>query len=127
MKNSDNAIITSSRNFSASQMTEILRSLELLITSRYHAAVLSLENIVPQIAVGHDPRLKGLYKDLKIDENYLIDYLSEKNADSSSGTIYQKKWMIFLKILKKSMKNWIKDISNIYRDQRKIKTSLRIF
>ena len=80
MKNSDNAIITSSRNFSASQMTEVLRSLELLITSRYHAAVLSLENIVPQIAVGHDPRLKGLYKDLKIDENYLIDYLSEKNA-----------------------------------------------
>jgi polysaccharide pyruvyl transferase WcaK-like protein len=80
MKNSENAIITSSKEFNASQMTEILRSLELLITSRYHAAVLSLENTVPQLAVGHDPRLKGLYKDLKIDENYLIDYLSEKNA-----------------------------------------------
>ena len=35
---------------------------------------------MPQIAVGHDPRLKGLYKDLKIDNNYLIDYMSEKRA-----------------------------------------------
>jgi polysaccharide pyruvyl transferase WcaK-like protein len=57
-------------------MTEILRSLDLLVTSRYHAAVLSLEAKVPQIAVGHDPRLKGLYKDLGMENEYLIDYLS---------------------------------------------------
>ena len=71
-----NARIFSSKEFNASQMTEILRGLELLVTSRYHAGVLSLEAYVPQIAVGHDPRLKGLYKDLKLDNDYLIDYMS---------------------------------------------------
>ena len=74
MEYSENVIITSAREYNASQMTEILRSLELLITSRYHAGVLSLEKFVPQIGIGHDPRLKGLYKDLEIDDEYFIDY-----------------------------------------------------
>jgi polysaccharide pyruvyl transferase WcaK-like protein len=81
MKNSENAIITSARDYNASQMTEILRGLELLVTSRYHAGVLSLENFIPQIGIGHDPRLKGLYKDLKIDEEYLIDYIYNNEDD----------------------------------------------
>jgi polysaccharide pyruvyl transferase WcaK-like protein len=62
-------------------MTEILRGLELLVTSRYHAGVLSLENFIPQIGIGHDPRLKGLYKDLKIDEEYLLDYIYNNGDD----------------------------------------------
>lgn len=74
MKHSNMAVIVSAKNYNASQITEILRSLELLITSRYHAGVLSLKNSVPQIAVGHDPRLKGLYKDIKRDKEFLIDY-----------------------------------------------------
>jgi polysaccharide pyruvyl transferase WcaK-like protein len=81
MKNPQNTRIFSSSEFNASQMTEILRNLDLLVTSRYHAAVLSLEARIPQIAVGHDPRLKGLYKDLEIDNDYLIDYKPGKNAD----------------------------------------------
>ena len=80
MKHPQNTQIFSSREFNASQMTEILRSLDLLVTSRYHAAVLSLEAKVPQIAVGHDPRLKGLYKDLGMEDEYLIDYLSAKKT-----------------------------------------------
>lgn len=81
MKNSRNAVVISSRNYNASQITHVLRNLDLLITSRYHAAVLSLEKRVPQIAIGHDPRLKGLYKDLDIDNEYLIDYSSDANSD----------------------------------------------
>ena len=80
MKHSQNARIFSSSEFNASQMTEILRNLDLLVTTRYHAAVLSLEALVPQIAVGHDPRLKGLYKDLKMNNEYLIDYMYRKNS-----------------------------------------------
>ena len=80
MKHSQNARIFSSSEFNASQMTEILRNLDLLVTTRYHAAVLSLEALVPQIAVGHDPRLKGLYKDLKMNNDYLIDYMYRKNS-----------------------------------------------
>jgi polysaccharide pyruvyl transferase WcaK-like protein len=79
MEYSENVIIASAREYNASQMTEILRGLELLITSRYHAGVLSLEKFIPQIGIGHDPRLKGLYKDLKIDEEYLIDYSYQDN------------------------------------------------
>jgi len=75
MKNPDMAKIFSSRKYNASTMTSILRSLELLVTSRYHAGVLSLEAQVPQIAIGHDTRLRGFYKELGL-ENYLIDYMS---------------------------------------------------
>jgi polysaccharide pyruvyl transferase WcaK-like protein len=80
MKHPERTKIFSANEFNASQMTEILRGLDLLVTSRYHAAVLSLEARIPQIAVGHDPRLKGFYKDLKLDEEYLINYIYEKDA-----------------------------------------------
>jgi polysaccharide pyruvyl transferase WcaK-like protein len=79
MENPQNARIISSSEFNASQITEILRNIDFLITSRYHAAVLSLEARIPQIALGHDPRLKGLYKDLELDKDYLIDYISGEN------------------------------------------------
>ncbi len=54
-------------------MTSILRSLDLLITSRYHAGVLSLAHQVPQTAIGHDLRIKDLYTDLGIDE-FFVDH-----------------------------------------------------
>lgn len=75
MKNPEMVKIFSSRNYNASQMTNILRGLELLVTSRYHAGVLSLEAQVPQIAIGHDTRLRGFYKEMGLD-NYLLDYMS---------------------------------------------------
>jgi polysaccharide pyruvyl transferase WcaK-like protein len=48
----------------------LLRSLELLITSRYHAAVLSLAAEVPQIAIGHDLRLETLYRELGLCDQF---------------------------------------------------------
>jgi polysaccharide pyruvyl transferase WcaK-like protein len=75
MKNPDKVKIFSSKDYNASQMTSILRRLDLLVTSRYHAGVLSLESQIPQIAVGHDTRLKGFYGELGLD-NYLLDYMS---------------------------------------------------
>jgi polysaccharide pyruvyl transferase WcaK-like protein len=77
MKKPEMVKIFSSRKYNASTMTSILRSLELLVTSRYHAGVLSLEAQVPQIAIGHDTRLKGFYKELEL-ENYLLDYMSSE-------------------------------------------------
>jgi polysaccharide pyruvyl transferase WcaK-like protein len=55
------ARVFSAREHSASQMTTLLRSLDLLLTSRYHGCVLSLAAQVPQLAVGHDLRLKTIY------------------------------------------------------------------
>ncbi len=43
-----------------------------MITSRYHAAVLSLAAAVPQIAVGHDTRLDTLYRDLGLREEWFL-------------------------------------------------------
>ncbi len=69
--------IFSSREFNASQITNILRNLDLLVTSRYHAGVLSLEAQIPQIAVGHDTRLRGFYGELGL-EDYLVDFKSSE-------------------------------------------------
>ena len=67
------ARVFSSRAYNASQMTVLLRSLRLLVTSRYHAGVLSLAAGVPQVAVGHDLRLRTLYKDLGLFERSFVD------------------------------------------------------
>ena len=72
MKNKDQCRIISSGQYNASQMTSVLCDLDLLVTSRYHAAVLSLRAGVPQIAVAHDPRLTSLYQDLDLYQDYFI-------------------------------------------------------
>ncbi|HOI39680.1 MAG TPA: polysaccharide pyruvyl transferase family protein [Methanobacterium sp.] len=72
MRNKDRCIIISSKKYNASQMTSMLCKLDLLVTSRYHAAVLSIRSRVPQIAVGHDPRLTSLYQDLHLYHDYFI-------------------------------------------------------
>jgi polysaccharide pyruvyl transferase WcaK-like protein len=68
MRHADRARIFSSRDYNASQMTGLLRSLDLLVTARYHAAVLSLAAAVPQVAAGHDLRLRSLYAELGLSE-----------------------------------------------------------
>jgi polysaccharide pyruvyl transferase WcaK-like protein len=73
MKHADKTKVFTSSDYNASQMTSILRSLELLVTSRYHAGVLSLANQVPQTAIGHDLRIKDLYSDLGIDD-FFVDH-----------------------------------------------------
>jgi len=71
MKHPERTKVFTSMQYNASQMTSILRSLEVLITSRYHAGVLSLANQVPQTAIGHDLRIKDLYNDLGINHLFV--------------------------------------------------------
>jgi polysaccharide pyruvyl transferase WcaK-like protein len=73
MKHADRTKVFTSSEYNASQMTSILRSLEALVTSRYHAGVLSLANQVPQTAIGHDLRIKDFYGDLGISE-FFVDH-----------------------------------------------------
>jgi len=73
MAHPEMARIFSARVYNASQMTVLLRSLRLLVTCRYHAAVLSLRARVPQIAVGHDLRLRTLYQDLGLKDRFFFD------------------------------------------------------
>ena len=74
MAHAGRARVFSSREYSASQMTALLRSLELLVTSRYHAGVLSLAGAVPQVAIGHDLRLATLYSELGLRDRFFIEH-----------------------------------------------------
>jgi polysaccharide pyruvyl transferase WcaK-like protein len=67
----DRARIFSSREYAASKMTSILRGLDFLVTARYHACVLSMAAQVPQIAVGHDLRLKSIYAELGLQDLFV--------------------------------------------------------
>lgn len=71
MKHADRTKVFSSIEYNASQMTSVLRSLDLLITSRYHAGVLSLPHQVPQTAIGHDLRIQDLYSDIGTPELFV--------------------------------------------------------
>ncbi|HVO37418.1 MAG TPA: polysaccharide pyruvyl transferase family protein [Spirochaetia bacterium] len=73
MAHPEMARIFSSRVYNASQMTVLLRSLKLLVTCRYHAAVLSLAAQVPLIAVGHDLRLRTLFEDLGLLDQFFME------------------------------------------------------
>jgi polysaccharide pyruvyl transferase WcaK-like protein len=53
-------------------MTALLRSLDVLVTSRYHASVLSLAAAVPQVAVHRDLRLRSLYAELGLEHDYFL-------------------------------------------------------
>ena len=56
----------------ADVMTGVLHKLSVLITSRYHAAVLAMQNGCPAVAVSIDERLDGIMKDFELDKNYLF-------------------------------------------------------
>ena len=60
-----------SRNHDVFQMTGLLRHLSVLITSRYHAAVLSMARAIPIVAVSMDARLDGLMAETGLAEDYL--------------------------------------------------------
>lgn len=86
MKHADRTKVFSSTQYNASQMTSVLRSLDLLITSRYHAGVLSLPNQVPQTAIGHDLRIKDFYGDLDIPELF-VDHEDPNRYQALSGNV----------------------------------------
>jgi polysaccharide pyruvyl transferase WcaK-like protein len=86
MRHGDRTRIFSSRDYNASQMAGLLRSLDLLVTARYHAAVLSLAAAVPQVAVGHDLRLRSLYDELGLSDLF-VDARSPDLVEILKGPI----------------------------------------
>lgn len=63
MLNKECAVITS-LDTNVFQMTSMLHCLDILVTSRYHAAVLSMLKGMPIVAVSMDNRLDGMYHDI---------------------------------------------------------------
>ncbi len=77
MKNKERAKVFSSNEHDAATMTRILRSLDLLVTSRYHASVLSMAGGVPQVALGHDLRLHDIYQESGLLDEFFIPCKAE--------------------------------------------------
>ena len=77
MRYKDRARIFSATHYNTSQMTSVLRSLDLLVTSRYHAGALSLGGHVPQVAIAHDVRLSDLYEETGMREEYFFEHGSD--------------------------------------------------
>ncbi len=61
-----------SAEYDGTQMAALLRKMSLLITSRYHAEVLSMEEMVPCIAISMDERLDGIMQEMDMDEFQLL-------------------------------------------------------
>lgn len=80
MEHAGQARIFSAREYNASKMTSLLRSLDFLLTARYHACVLSMAAQVPQIAVGHDLRLKSIYSDLGLADLFVDARQPDRDA-----------------------------------------------
>lgn len=62
-----------SKDYDGYELAQILRSLSMLITSRYHAQVLSMNGYVPSIGISMDERLDNLMKELEFGEKQLHD------------------------------------------------------
>jgi polysaccharide pyruvyl transferase WcaK-like protein len=112
MKHADRTRVFTSTEYNASQMTSIIRSLELLVTSRYHAGVLSLANQVPQTAIGHDLRIKDLYSDLGVEE-FFVDHENPDRYELLSENVQT----LFAEYDK--MRNWLRQGYNQYKEREK--------
>ena len=71
----------------AAVMTGVLRELSVLVTSRYHAAVLSMEEGCPCVAVSMDERLDGIMRELDLDRTYLLRVDEENLGDRLYGAL----------------------------------------
>lgn len=65
-----------------------LRQLDYLVTSRYHACVLSMANAVPQMALYHDERLISIYQEIGISQ-FAIRYSAEQ-LDSGLVDVFER-------------------------------------
>ena len=64
-------VVCTSKTCNVFQMTGLLRQLSILLTSRYHASILSMECACPIVAVSIDERLNGIMHETGLDRDYL--------------------------------------------------------
>lgn len=81
--------VCTSKVYNVFQMTGLLRQLSILLTSRYHASVLSMEHACPIVAVSIDDRLNGIMKEIELDDKYLLS-ANDLNLASHITTALQQ-------------------------------------
>jgi polysaccharide pyruvyl transferase WcaK-like protein len=83
--------IFSSTDHDGYEMKEILNKLSILITSRYHARVLSLDANVPAIAISMDERLENFYSEIgQLDKYYFT--VDEKELGVKVSAAMKEMW-----------------------------------
>ncbi|MBI4668749.1 MAG: polysaccharide pyruvyl transferase family protein [Elusimicrobia bacterium] len=70
----EKAILVSCNEFVGTEIASILRNLNLLVTTRYHAMVLSMPGAVPFIGLSRDERIRGVMKETGLYPDYYVDY-----------------------------------------------------
>jgi polysaccharide pyruvyl transferase WcaK-like protein len=83
----DKVRVFSSCEYNASEMQGILKGLDLLVTSRYHSAVLSMPAEVPMVAIGHDFRTMDLFQDMNIYKTNFIPHDAEDLFERLEETV----------------------------------------
>lgn len=79
MKNK--AILISCNEYVGTQIAAILRLLKMLITTRYHAMVLSMPGCVPFVGLSRDERIRGVMKETGLYDDYYVDYRTQDLAN----------------------------------------------
>lgn len=80
-----------SEDYDGYQMTSILRQLSLLITSRYHARVLSMPGGVPSLAISMDERLQNLLEETGHINDYYLE-AGDPNLGERLPETIEKLW-----------------------------------
>ena len=80
------AILISCNEFVGVQIGAILRVLSMLVTTRYHAMVLSMPGLVPFVGLSRDERIMGVMKETGLYDDYYVDYRT-----SDLGGVLMKK------------------------------------
>lgn len=70
------------------RMTGLIRRLSILVTSRYHAAVLSMEQAVPLVAVSMDGRLDGIIRETQLDRDFLHHVGEDKLGERITASVH---------------------------------------
>ena len=74
------AILISCNEYVGTQIAAILRLLKMLITTRYHAMVLSMPGCVPFVGLSRDERIRGVMKETGLYDDYYVDYRTKDLA-----------------------------------------------
>ncbi len=73
----DRVRVYSALDYNASEMLGLLKSLDGLISSRYHSCVMASFGSVPMVAIGHDLRVEDLFRDMNIYKSSFIHHLDK--------------------------------------------------
>lgn len=79
--------VCTSKNYTVCQMTGLLRQLSILLTSRYHASVLSMEHACPIVAVSIDARLNSIMNEIELDKDYLFKVTDSNLENCITGSL----------------------------------------